>query len=193
MRKFLQKAAKAAKGMAVVAIGLLALSAMAGRWVESNPFSTPVPNQVTRVEYQGDGWMGRSNVLRYTGSPSDNWNGVLPALATNLATLQWCKVSNSQVVPMTQAESNSVITAQTNAAFAAKQAREVAAKAAATNALVEFFGDFYLRRDEALKTIVMNLNNNIRTNLPSAMSAITEAAVNAALRTALTNQPDNAP
>lgn len=149
-----------------------AFSAQAFDYLVYNTNSVPVPFQpVGKVERSVSVLPARPpnhGVLIYSGtSATSNWNGAVPNLALN-----WCKVSNNTVVPITQSESNSIITAQINSVSNAVAQAQIAAKAESTNGLVNYFNTPEGRLQFAFMEATMDALNTIRgglagnTNMP---------------------------
>lgn len=172
-----------------------AFGAFALDYVIYNPVSDTVTNRVVATNRSVSALPSLPSghaALIYGKASVSNWNGVLPNVPMN-----WMKVSNNLVVPMTEVESNSIVSAQAiteaAAAIAALQAAAMESRVQATGQMDNFYTDPYVRRDLALRTVFLNLINNHRTNAVPALAPISEAAVNAALRAILAAQPTNAP
>lgn len=175
----------------------IAFSAFGTDYVLYQKNSSPVTNQVVlyRPLYAPAVPNVNYALLSYSLKPAaSNWNGVLPSLATNTATIQWCKVSNNLVVHMTATESNSIITAQAAATLASQQARELLAKLAATNALANFFDSPQGRATFAGWEVTLDELNIIRaavasiTNLPPRTLTQLTNAIKAKINAQANNQ-----
>lgn len=102
--------------------------------------------------------------------------------------LQWCKVTNGAVFAMSTAESNAVVSALAAAAVAARQADELAAKVAATNALVNFFTSPQGRAMFAGWEATLDQFNVVRTNPTAVLPALTLTQLTNAIKTRISAQ-----
>lgn len=150
----------------------VAFSAFGTDYVLYHKTSSPVTNQVVlhKPDYAPAIPNANYALLSYSRKPQgSNWNGVLPPLALNPATIRWTKVTNSatgpQVVPMTATESNSIITAQINAESNAVAQAQIDAKTTATSAMGTFFNSPEGRKMFAGWEATMDALNAIRSGM----------------------------
>lgn len=181
---------------------LCTFTAFGSNYILYHRTSSPVTNQVVQYSplVQPALPSGNHALLTYSlKPPASNWNGVLPALATNLATIRWCKVSNNLVVPMTAAESNSIVTFQANAdAVASSNAlalAQIQAKAGATGALVNYFSTPEGRLQFAFMEATMDALNAIRGGLAgnTNMPLLTLTQLTNAVKVRIAAQANSAP
>jgi len=179
------------KYLAILMAGML--SAHGFDYLVFNRTSVPVTNQpvgkVERSQTVLPSLPGNFGVMVYSDNTgTSNWNGTLPALA-----LEWCKVSNNLVVAVTAAESNSIASALAAEVVASRQARELAAKLSATNALVNFFDSSQGRVVFAFMEATMDQFNNIRTNAAGNTNfpALTLTGLTNAIKVRINAQANN--
>lgn len=174
---------------------VIVVSASAFDYLAYNRTSATVTNRpIGKVERSVSvlpSFPGNIGVLVYSGSASSNWNGVVPLLSLN-----WCKVSNNLVVPLTATESNSIISAQSAAGVADRQQAELQAKVASTNRfLIEFFQTPEGRGIFAFMESTMDALNAIRGGMAgnTNMPLLTLTQLTNAIKVRIAAQANNAP
>lgn len=169
--------------VARLALLLLAFNASASNVLVFSTNSTPVAGRALAylLSVNTPDYASRTDVL------------INPSLPNH--PLAWCKVSGGVVLAMSTAESNSIVTAQTNAAFAAKQARELAAKVSATNAMVNFLASPEGRAMFAGWEATMDSLNVIRQGLAgnTNMPLLTLTQLTNAIKVRINAQANAAP